>query len=207
MKLIAFDSFNNARMNLAIQEFLSQSEPIGPTNLQSTKRNTTAAVAKQAMLSSPSKIAKTEPLFFVGTRQGKIHPLPIHFGVSLEEFSKRTGKDGADLLEELLRQASIKDKYLIGAARHTPSILVSFLSHASPEDQARAYYHAILLSRQLKECNTDNVHDVMSAEANANEQLETTWNDFANSCRQSGWDLSKTELQSHGYELELIEKR
>ena len=209
MKIIAFDSFNNARMDLIIKEFLSQSEPNEPFNSHSTEKNTTVAVEMSAVLSSPSDIAKKEPLFFVGTRQGKIHPLPIHFGVSLEEFARRTGKKVSEL-EGLLRQASGKDKYLLAAEvrpRHKPSVVVSFLSHASPKDQAKAYYHAILLSRQLKECNAVNVHDVLSAEAIANEQLESTWNSFSQACRESGWDLSKTELQSHGYELELIEKR
>lgn len=204
MKLIAFDSFNNARMNLVVKEYLAQSSDITAVeDLQSV--NTTIAT-KSVSLSSPKDIATVEPLFFVGTRQDKIAPLPIHFGVSLDEFSTLTGKSEVEL-QELLQQAHQNDSYLLSASWHggrRPSVVVSFLAHATPEQQAKAYYHAILLSRQLKECDATNSRDVLAAETIANNELERSWNDFSQSCRRAGWDLSKTEIQSHGYELEVV---
>jgi hypothetical protein len=211
MKLIAFDSFNNARMNLIIQQFLTQSQENDAADLQSDQEASTLATAKPLCLSSPQEIAKVEPLFFVGARQSIVAPLPVHFGVSLDEFSVRTGTAGSDL-GDALHQAFQNDKYLLSAAcrddGRKPTVVVSFLSHVSPEEQAKAYYHAILLSRELKArgeiISTD---DMLTAESIAREELQRSWGTFSQSCREAGWDLSKTELQSHGYELEVIEEK
>jgi len=208
MKLIAFDSFNNARMNLIVEEFLTLPEATNGSYLGTDESNTTLLV-KPLCLSSPRDVAKVEPLFFVGTRQSKVAPLPIHFGVSLDEFVTRTGKSGV-VLEGLLYQAFQNDKYLLATetrhGRH-PTVVVSFLHHASPEEHAKAYYHAILLSRQLNERGTVNEDDFISAEAIAQEELERSWDAFSHSCQESGWNLGKTQLQSQGYELELIENK
>jgi hypothetical protein len=164
-------------------------------------------------LSSPKDIAKIEPLFFVrlSPHPSKVPPVPIRFGVSLDEFSDKTGKSGAEL-EELLKQASHLDRYLLAVSllshngKHKQTIVVSFLSHASPDDHARAYYHAVLLGRKLKESNivNNNDNDTISTEAIVKEQLHQTWDSFVLACETAGWDLSKTELQTQGYELELI---
>ena len=162
-------------------------------------------------MSKPSDIAKVEPLFFVPMRpprRRKVAPLlTIRFGVSLDEFSTRANRASSQL-EDLLKQALQSDKYLIAASLSQggkkPTIVVSFLSHASPEDHAKAYYHAILLSRHLVGMDDPSESDIINAETIVNEQLHRTWNGFAVACQTAGWDLSKTELQSQGYELELI---
>lgn len=211
MKLIAFDSFNNARMNLIVDEFLTQMEEVKVLDVLDGSRSKSNATyyAKSVSLSSPSDIAKVEPLFFVGIRRQRIvAPFPVRFGVSLDEFSAQTGKTGSGL-ETILYQATQNDKYVLATApshgvRQLPRIAVSFLSHASPEDQAKAYYHAMLLSRQLKDMHAVTDSDIIAAEAIAKEELERTWGAFSVACKTAGWDLKKTELHSHGYELELI---
>ena len=203
MKLIAFDSLNDARMNLIVKEFLENNVLDPPSD----QCNATF-MGKPVKLSSPQVIARAEPLFFIGTQPSKVAPLPVHLGVSLDEFAAQT--DRSDL-EVLLQQASQNDNYLLATASHhgrQPTVVVSFLSCASPEDHAKAYYHAVLLTRQLKAQGpkvTD--ADILFAEAMANEELDRSWGKFAQACEVSGWDLSKTELRSHGYELELIENK
>lgn len=207
MKLIAFESFNNARMNLIIEEYLTQTQDASSSDV-SNGENNTISLLDPTSLSSPSAIAKVEPLFFVGLRrQNKFAPLPIRFGVSLDEFSAKTGKAGLEL-ELLLNKAVQNDKYLLASSSHggKPTIAVSFLSHASPENHAKAYYHAILLSRQLKDRHAITDDDIISAEALAVEELENTWDAFSLACQAARWDLDKTELKSHGYELELVSK-
>ena len=199
MKLIAFDSFNNARMNLIVAEFINWWEK----NLRLDETQGTVA-AKPLQLSTPKDIANVEPLFFIGTRQHKIAPLPIHFGVSFDDFHSSTERTPPEL-ESTLHQLS-QDKYMIATGKHRRlCIIVSFLVHASPKDQAKAYFHAILLCRHLKKqgASVRDGNATASAEASAREELEHSWDMFCTACRESGWDLSKTELRSHGYELEL----
>jgi hypothetical protein len=199
MKLIAFDSFNNSRMNLIIAEFIEWWE----TNMTLDEIQGTLA-AKPVHLSTPKAIAKVEPLFFIGTRHNKIAPFPIHFGVSFDEFYSSTERAPPDM-KSTLHQSS-QDKYMLATGSHRRlCVVVSFLLHASPEDQAKAYFHAILLSRQLKKqgANVGDGEAIASAEASAREELENSWDMFCTACRESGWDLSKTELRSHGYELEI----
>ncbi len=168
--------------------------------------------SKSISLSKPEDISKVEPLFFVPVRpprRRKVAPLlPIRFGVSLDEFSTKTSRKCSEL-ENLLNQASQSDKYLIAASlsqggKTPPTIVVSFLSHASPEDHAKAYYHAVLLSRQLVGINDLSDHDIINAETIVNDQVHRSWDGFTYACHTAGWDLSKTELQSQGYELEMI---
>jgi hypothetical protein len=201
MKLIAFDSFNNARMNLIMAEFIESWE----TNLALSDETQGTVAAKPIQLSTPRVVAKVEPLFFVGTRYNKIAPLPIHFGVSFDEFYSSTARTPPDM-ESTLHQSS-QDKYMLatGSSHRRLSVVVSFLLHASPEAEAKAYFHAILLSRQLKKqgASVGDGDAIASAEASAREELANSWNMFCTACRESGWDLSKTELRSHGYELEI----
>jgi hypothetical protein len=212
MKLIAFDSFNNARMNLILDEYLTQleAEPMDTPTMSDMNNGTLSS--KSISLSKPEDISKVEPLFFVSVRpprRRKVAPLlPIRFGVSLDEFSTKTSRKCSEL-ENLLNQASQSDKYLIAASlsqggKTPPTIVVSFLSHASPEDHAKAYYHAVLLSRQLVGINDLSDHDIINAETIVNDQVHRSWDGFTYACHTAGWDLSKTELQSQGYELEMI---
>jgi hypothetical protein len=199
MKLIAFDSFNNARLNLIMAEFLRWWE-------NNMDQDGESLVAKPIQPSSPRLIAQVEPLFFIGPWRKKICPLPVHFGVSFDEFYSRTERTPHEM-ESTLYQSN-DDKYMLatGSSHGRLSVVVSFLVHATPEDQAKAYFHAILLSRQLKKQGAnvgDDGDDIVAAELIAREELEKSWGLFCKACQNSGWDLSKTELRSHGYELEI----
>ena len=203
MKLIAFDSFNNARMNLIMAEFFSwwnDKEPQQPTI---NAPDQAADSVKPVQLSSPHDIAKVEPLFFVGTERGKLSPVPIRFGVSFDEFSSITGRSESELEFDLLQ--STQSNYLIaaGSRGRSPCVVVSFLSSATPVDQAKAYYHATLLGFQLKNQGATDSNAMRAAEANARDELDRSWYLFTQACQESGWDLKKTELQSCGYGLEL----
>lgn len=213
MKLIAFDSFNNARMNLILDEYLIQLKEVESLDAPTmSDMNNDTLSSKSISLSKPEDISKVEPLFFVPVRpprRRKVVPLlPIRFGVSLDEFSTRTSRNCSEL-KNLLNEASRSDKYLIAASlsqggTKPPTIVVSFLSHASPEDHAKAYYHAVLLSRQLVGIDDLSDNDIINAETIVNDQVHRSWDGFTDACHTAGWDLRKTELQSQGYELEMI---
>jgi hypothetical protein len=163
-------------------------------------------VGKPIQQSTPHHIAEVEPLFFIGPWRAKIRPLPIHFGVSFDEFYSRTERTSLEM-ESTLHQSN-DDKYMLatGSSRGNLSVVVSFLLHATPEDQAKAYFHAILLSRQLQKRGPNVADDggaIIAAELSAREELEKSWGVFCTACQKLGWDLGKTELRSQGYELEI----
>ena len=94
----------------------------------------------------------------------------------------------------------------------TPCVIVSLLMDVSPEQQVKAYFHAWLLTMKLqeqliKQSDTSDPTDLASqleAEAEVILLLESTWGAFAASCTDAGWDLSRSELQTHGYEVKVV---
>ena len=86
---------------------------------------------------------------------------------------------------------------------------VIFGENASPTDEAKAFLHANILARNLSEikiANRANVTKVIEtrmedAELKARVDLDKMWERFQTSCFNKGWDLSKTELQTLGYEV------
>jgi hypothetical protein len=94
---------------------------------------------------------------------------------------------------------------------------------------ARAYFHAALLRRVLEEINGPTADgtpqsttrqrttsrttqrrraltnaEVVVAETVASNEFTAAWAAFAMACRAAGWDLTRTTLQSQGYEMKLV---
>lgn len=194
MRIIAFDYCNTARMNLLLREFFqcwpqpSQKEFLVPP-----------------VLSIPAKAAKSEPLFFGGTGKYRKGPSDVHiaFGVTFNEFWEQSGKSWTQFNECVHN----KDNYLIssGGKKHGghPCVVVSFLSNVTPLQETKAYFHANLLGVELQKL-TENPDEAsrVEAETEAKKQLESAWEIFQKSCKLAGWDLSKTELRTKGYEVE-----
>ena len=44
----------------------------------------------------------------------------------------------------------------------------------------------------------------LEIEREAKLQLESLWDEFLESCANAGWDLNRSELQTSGYEIEII---
>merc|ERR1712194_213794 len=142
--------------------------------------------------------------------------VPIFFGESFNDFCNHSQlASGAYIAETLLNAASEevldatfgKDGYLISAgvlpARKTELCVdVVFRSNAPPEDEAKAYLHAILLGRALKKLQTETLEDdnsrteaIMAVETEVNENMGVAWNLFQAGSKMAGWDLTRTEIQ------------
>ena len=230
MRLLAFPTFNTARLNMVLQKWLkdwNQAEPM-------TKP-----------LPTPREIARREPLFFLlpsihrsAARAGS--SVPIHFGVSFNEFVERSGKDPTWLM--LTSNGTQQPPYWISTGRRRrqqsqtnnrqrPCVVVAFSEHCTAEQKTQAYLHAALLGcaveeiqrvkRQKQEAaaaadggnggtTARNSHellltdvDLRVAEEVAMEDMPAAWEVFANQSRKAGWDLTKSELQGQGYEIVL----
>lgn len=187
MKLVAFDYLNTQRMNIAAAEFFRWWNKIQPPHVLS--------------ISAPEAIAKIEPLWFI-QRSRKLVPYPVYFGVSFNEFASRTHKSMPEMKE--LANDLAATKYLISVGtckRRGYCVVVSLSELASPSDQAKAYFHALLLDQALKKENSTG--SVAEAEQNVLQKLDFAWTSFAKKLHEAGWDLSKTELRSKGYEIML----
>jgi len=183
MRLIAFDSLNTVRMNMLLFEFFSWWKTRDP---------------EAGTLTTPAIIAKKEPLFFLSGTRKVVAKCPIVFGASFNEIvSKSYNVDKQQMAFQLS-----SDGYLVVPGRsenERPCVLVAFQEDTSPSEQAKAYFHATLLSRYLHDPNSLNI-----AEANASAELQNAWPFFETLCKSSGWDLTKTELRSQGYELSCL---
>ncbi|GAX18483.1 hypothetical protein FisN_2Lh140 [Fistulifera solaris] len=137
-------------------------------------------------LPTPQQMAQTEPLLFLPTR----HTVPpIEYGISFHHVAHKMGHE-EEALRQILEQAT-QSYWIFVAQPHC--IMVVLQKGISPTDQAKAYFHATLLAQSLK----DEKKDLEDRE------VEVQWNKFANQCVQAGWDLTKTELQTHGYHIEI----
>lgn len=208
MRLIAFDSFNDARMNMVLAEFLKWYNTLLVDSLKTT--STTPPT-----LSSPSEISKIEPLLFGGQpKYARALPqVPIYFGDTFNDLSERSNKSSRELEKLTVNQTAKDDKYIISSAL-TPKgrscVVVALLSHATPLQETKAYFHAMLLARRLEkrerslqngEKLNDTTRTIIDGEAQS--ELEAAWDMFQGRCRAAGWDLSKTELKTLGYEVEV----
>lgn len=210
MRLVAFDSLNTARMNLVAVEFFRWRNKKEPKESESYHRSYEYEKSEggninysgsRVPLSSPEEIARVEPLFFVSKRPRNVAPFPIYFGVSFNEFSRRSRKSLPEL-EELIHSSSER-KYLISVGpctRRGMCVVVSILKDAAPQDEAKAYFHALLLDQELGKPE-QSVHE---AEIVAMAKLDLEWSAFEKSLGLSGWDVSKTVLRTAGYEISLL---
>mmetsp|Transcript_13972 Transcript_13972/g.21788 ORF Transcript_13972/g.21788 Transcript_13972/m.21788 type:complete len:438 (+) Transcript_13972:90-1403(+) len=117
MKLVAFDSLNSARMNLVAGEFFrcfhNVSSSSSSTNNNGQRKNEVSSNLSPN-LPGPVETAKAEPLFYGSLRKpsNKLAPYPIHYGVSFEEFVRRSNKPLSSV-RELIAYNLDKRNYII----------------------------------------------------------------------------------------------
>ena len=206
MRLIAFDSFNNARMHLVLVEFFKWWDQSHGIKLEEPEQ-----LGAPPILSTPAEIAKKEPLFFLPTRKvGRAYRsvIPIYFGDSFNNFSKFSQKSRVEL-KELMQTA---EGYIISSGwtldGRVPCVVITLMSNASPLKEAKGYFHAQLLAREIEKHFDRNDTEILTinaraeVEKKAQKEVDAAWEAFQRSCRSSGWNLAKTELRTLGYEAD-----
>ena len=213
MRLISFDYVNTIRLDMILRDHVSKGDD------------------SSREIPTPQDIAKNEPLWFRVLALGRIfkqrNKTPaIHFGVAYDEFCKCSGKPVEALKPEIVKAKSLSirksqsgrknkldtvdDRYIISSGKtesSKPCVVVSFFSDVSPEQQTKAYVHAWLLAKILQErlekgrSTTGDYESQLEMEAEAKTRLKSIWMEFLRSCTRAGWDLSRSELRTRGYEV------
>ena len=120
-------------------------------------------------------------------------------GVSFNEFVDHTCKHSRKTPGLFL---GIENEYWVamGSRAKNPQILVALPENISPEDTAKAYFHARLLDYLLVKHPSLSVEE---AEARASVQMDRAWKAFRKSTIKSGWNFGGTELKTRGFEVAL----
>ena len=201
-------------------------------SLNSTKQLSSDSMivsSKSIECKTPEWVSKREPLFFFPTlnilklfqntcRHSSF--VPIYLGVPIEDLIRYSRSSSSNILSPSSSLSSIdaiKDdrvKYVIaiGKRRYRKSIFVSFRSNVTNRDKAKAYFQALLLSKNLnlkKEQpkgfgDPSNLSLDDAAEQETKAQLETIWESFVQNAQLKGWDLSNIHLNSRGFEYDIL---
>ena len=155
--------------------------------------------------------------------------IPIHFGVSFNEYIDRCAAslDMNHIKDILLdtQQSTNNNPYIISiGSSNGPTtnersfknccLVVTFRSNTNAYSQAQAYFHAMLYRRIIHNVQTttksatttttSDDHDRTVREM-IEQQVQNTfplaWESFVKECDRAGWDLSRTDLHSKGYEI------
>eukprot|EP00980_Cylindrotheca_fusiformis_P017400 scaffold5398_cov120-Cylindrotheca_fusiformis.AAC.2 len=202
MRLISFDSCNNARLNMLLSDFF----------LGNLHHDESQPRPEMPALPTPKEIAMTEPLFFGVPGKHRTPPttIPIRFGVDFGELYESSKGSVLTVMQNgELRNDT--ESYVLSSGysndRKQHCVLVAFLANASPIEETKAYFHATLLGLELqKKCDEEkggvlNDQTRHAVERDTKEVLDIVWETFRVCSSTAGWDLNKTELRSEGYEL------
>ena len=195
MKLIAFDYFNRSRMDLVVNKFFSDLEAGGRQD--------------NISVNTPLQVSKDEKLLFF--HPSPAQKVPIRMGVSFNKFIEITGDDSQLFLEKQLKKLQ-SDGYTLslGKNRHGSFCIVAvFGNNCKPETRAKSYFHALLLQRTIlntvKGLPLTNENDVKHIfQEEMSKRLQQEWRQFSSKTKSSGWDLSRTELHTEGFEVSII---
>ena len=213
MRLISFDYVNTVRLDMILREY-------------------NKADGGLEKISTPHLIAKKEPLWFRVLSLGELlsrrkRPPMINFGVAYDEFCNQSGKPTEDLRSEIIKAKSLNgkksqgsgtfdtvdDRYILSSGKtknSKPCVVVSFFSDVSPEQQTKAYVHAWTLANLIRERQQNEGITILDYEAQleleteAKSRLQSMWKEFLTSSTRAGWDLSRSELRTRGYEVQLV---
>ena len=125
---------------------------------------------------SRENVAQREPLLF-GSRPPRPTTKPIRFGISFNELVEQSG-DPIDVWHQRIATSHDEPMFWVSSSP-SGTINVSLSHRCTSRGKAEAYFAAVCLARGVS----------------------ASWDDFAEQCESQGWDLSKTELQSQGYEV------
>ena len=84
--------------------------------------------------------------------------------------------------------------------------MIAIPSNTNAYTNTQAYFHAMLYRRAIQECiASDPKPDafLQLVEQCVHNEFPLVWPAFAAKCFEAGWDLSKTELHTKGYEISI----
>jgi len=110
-------------------------------------------------------------------------------------FEKVESVDEAPLVSYCLDQLSTENYFVLSGSKE---ITVGLSPEANPEIKAKAYFHACMMRKALRnvDLSTDvslRIHSAVSFE------VQDLWPLFTHSASSAGWDLTKTELSTNGF--------
>jgi hypothetical protein len=223
MRLISFAYLNTTRLNMILRDYVT-GEVDGLMNLK-----TPQDIAKEEPLWFRLPISRLVPMR--RKRPPAIH-FGVSYDEFCERTRKPVEMLQSEIIRAKSHSETnndtdiVNDDYIISTGHQnlsSPSsntgksqscVVVSFFSDASPEQQTKAYVHAWLLAnalqdRRVKEASQSK-HFVLDSknqleiEEEAKVRLKSMWGKFRRSCNHAGWDLSRSELQTRGYEIEVV---
>jgi hypothetical protein len=228
MRLLHLTYLNVERLRIVADDFLAKIPP--PAHYYGSSESAASASssstsplsvfaglapsAPSLFLPTPREVAEREPLWFLPLRPPSKRSIRIEFGVPFERFAGATRWSEDDVQAALGSDGS----YLVGLStsprRRSPrsrSIVVAIASGATPLQQTKAYFHALLLRRRVNEAypaasgldwsDRGRLRLVEGAVQREMDDSSITWKLFCRECARSGWDLKRSELQSRGYEV------
>lgn len=221
MRLISFDYLNTIRMDMVLERFFFSDE----------KKSLAIASPQQISQNEPLWFLLPTIRRLAGrTRNRQVLPpdCQIHLGVSFNDFCRKSRSGASSQVQtnglidgkSSISVLSADGGYLISSGYSSnrqlvPDIMVCFLKNITPLQEAKAYFHSKLLSYQLaahiqKDADKDDTQKIdeptlQNIEDEVEGTLESSWGNFVTLCEKSGWDLSRSELDTRGYEI-LVEQ-
>jgi hypothetical protein len=153
------------------------------------------------------------------TLQRRRRLLPIYFGVSFNEFMERSGMNQHHLRSMLIEKTTAypylisigtsPSKFKTNTTKDNCCIVVALPSNTNAYVQAQAYFHATLFRHIINELSSHQNQQPTSrhedfrqfVESKVHADFPLAWQSFATECDKAGWDLSRSELHSNGYEI------
>lgn len=212
LRLVTLDWLNGWRLHRVVEDFL------GSIDERSNDNFTTG----DPTCINPSEVAILEPILFLPELKSKKSHLtryPVRMGVSFNQFAKLSNANSTRLQSILAakRKSTSNDNYILKVGHSGNQqlekyrcILISFLSQCSNDEKAKAYLHACLVGRALvavskpneaNEALTDEGELIEKAEEIGQEEINRLWLFFERCAANAGWQLSKTEFATDGYEI------
>ena len=201
VRLIAFDYLNTERMNILVNDFL--------TNMNDFDHERKKDVMDETIISidTPVSISKRESLFFIPSLLSKWRKIPIRIGLSFDEVMRilERQKDSKSMLNTFVTQLS-SEKFVIIC--DNKEIIVVFSHNVDPIIKAKAYFSACLIRnslympnglKQKQKSSSVEITPLVQVNEELYLEAERLWSIFTQNLSRVGWDLTKTDLYTEGF--------
>jgi len=210
MKLIAFDYFNTGRMNTVLDKMLSKR--MHTQDVENLIKNDNRIDQKDSVsIDSPSVISRYEPLFFGSLKLWKRKLISIRMGVSFDHIQDSIKSyDDKDYFMESYIDQICRDGYIVASGKNRKEVLVAINMNSDTIIRTKSYFHAFIFRKMLLE-RSSGKYSMSSKETttlravgiDASNEVDQLWPQFFRESKHSGWDLTKTDLGSIGYEIKI----